>query len=132
MFKISLTENEKEDMIRWIIGEDHGLSSETIWSVIMEIPSHPCSLPYGCWDFGRCYRLLKRFNADKRKEILNAVAYEYKDWIPIIENWDKLSELYRSNKTYELNATLYNYKLINNQPTPAGSREGFSVRNEEE
>ena len=121
MFKISLTENEKEDMIRWIIGEDHGLSSETIWGVIMGTPSHREMVPYDCWDFGRCYRLLEHFNADKRKEILNAVAYEYKDWRPIIENWDKLSELHRSNKIYELTATLY--KLINNQPTPAGRKE---------
>ncbi|HEY2509488.1 MAG TPA: hypothetical protein VGI39_01410 [Polyangiaceae bacterium] len=80
----------------WIRGPDTGLSSKTIWSVMMGNP-----LVLGDWgphtpsdasDFGRCYRLLKVVPAWRAH--LHEVAAKYPKWTKLVEAWDELSRLY--------------------------------------
>ena len=81
----------------WIIGHDTGVSSKTIWAVMIggnpdrkntsywDIPSDPA-------DFGRCYRLLKLI--PEWKKDLNKVAKTFPKWKYFIDNWDKMEAMY--------------------------------------
>lgn len=74
---------------RWLTGDDHGISSETIWAVMTgERPGnagwHP-NRPLDGDDLGRCVRLIARFPEWRPR--LHEVAEHYRDWAPIISRW---------------------------------------------
>lgn len=86
--------------IRWFCGGDTGISSQTIWSVMMmgnlahdgryrvERVGHPLDPA----DFGRCYRLLREIPAWRAR--LGEVAAKHPSWAPLVANWDELTALY--------------------------------------
>jgi hypothetical protein len=88
------TEPTPKDAVEWAAGRDTGISSMTIWSVMVGAPSIYSSydIPHDPADFGRCYRLLKLFPEWRAK--LHLVAEKYPKWKPFVECWDELSELY--------------------------------------
>lgn len=50
-----------DEKLEWIISDDVGISSKVIWAVMMGLhPMDKCT-PSDPSDFGRCYRLLKKF-----------------------------------------------------------------------
>lgn len=84
------------EAMAWLQNGDTGISSETIWSVMMgrrpkgqhwypDTPSDPS-------DFGRCYRLLTVMPS--WRERLPEVAAKYPEWKPLVEAWDELTALY--------------------------------------
>lgn len=98
-----MTENE------WIIGNDTGISSETIWAVMMGVSNSGTrpfgfDVPHDPSDFGRCYRLLKYIPEWKGR--LNEVATCFPKWIPMVREWDKMIAIYErdleSGKSSEL------------------------------
>ena len=82
----------------WILSDDTGISSKTIWAVMMEVVRVPqrCrgkyDIPHDPSDFGRCYRLLKLF-PEWRKNI-QKVGEIFPKWRPMVERWDELTALY--------------------------------------
>jgi len=96
----------------WIIGYDTGISSKTIWAVMMgALGANPgpfdFDVPYDPADFGRCYRLLQMFPEWKNR--LNEVVTRFPKWGPMIREWDKMTRLYerdnltgRSSELYDL------------------------------
>lgn len=81
----------------WIISDDTGISSKTIWAVMMdcvpeEYPWHKFDVPHDPSDFGRCYRLLQKFPEWKAR--LEEVAAQFTKWIPMVREWDALTALY--------------------------------------
>ncbi len=79
----------------WLRGGDTGISSETIWAVMMnrspgarfrpDTPADPS-------DFGRCHRLLQAF--PWMRDRLGEVAAAYPKWKPLVDAWAELEALY--------------------------------------
>ena len=83
--------DEYDAAMAWLKSWDTGMSSETIWRVMMgETPSRP-SIPYDPSDFGRCYRLLKTVPSWRGRM---AEMGQFKAWKPFVEAWDELTALY--------------------------------------
>ena len=85
------------DAKAWLSNGDTGISSLTIWSVMMRRtpPGHPHwypEVPHDPDDFGRCYRLLKVMPAWRPR--LGEVAARHPRWKPLVDVWDELSTLY--------------------------------------
>ena len=84
-----------EDMseLDWITGHDTGISSETIWSVMMGCkPPAWNAPPQDPSDFGRCYRLLIEFPAWRSR--LGEVAIRHPEWDALVRHWDELETLW--------------------------------------
>ena len=95
------------DPMAWLRNGDTGISSETIWSVMMGRAPGPRFEPYHPLDpsdFGRCYRLLQVMPSWRAR--LSEGAAAYPSWAGLIEHWDQLTELYeRALKTPKVPAT---------------------------
>lgn len=76
----------------WIISRDTGISSKTIWAVMMGLEYHDPCTPSDPEDFGRCFRLLQNFPQWKKR--LNEVSAKHPKWKSLIENWNKLEKLF--------------------------------------
>ncbi len=76
----------------WILGEDTGTSSKTIWSVMMGAKIVYADVPHDPSDFGRCYRLLKAFPEWRAR--LDEVAKAFPKWATLVAEWDRLTLLY--------------------------------------
>lgn len=82
--------------MNWILGRDTGLSSQTIWAVMMGAAEAPYggSTPRDADDFGRCFRLLKHF--PEWRDRLSEVAARFPEWGPLVREWAMLESLYQS------------------------------------
>ena len=92
---------------QWIVSRDTGLSSETIWAVMMGTQAEWASIPYDPSDFGRCHRLLEAIPEWRPR--LPEVAEVYPEWKPLVDSWDEMTRLYlrdlptgRSDELYNL------------------------------
>lgn len=75
----------------WRAGPDTGLSSITIWEVMMgRAPTYPAE-PLDPSDFGRCHRLLQAFPT-WRARIGEMAAV--RGWEKLAPAWDELEQLY--------------------------------------
>lgn len=86
------------DPIAWIVGDDTGISSKTIWAVMMgKEPTYylGADAPYDAGDFGRCYRLLNEMPSWRAR--LPEVAAKYLVWAPLVAAWDELTSLYETD-----------------------------------
>lgn len=83
-------------LLVWALGDDRGISSETIVSISIGLDEvsgrHGFDAPYDPSDFGRCYRLLKQFPELKKK--MHVVARKCKAFAPLVAHWDELTALW--------------------------------------
>jgi len=87
------------DPTAWLASGDTGISSETIFGVMMgrqmgsaaRFGNSPPSDPS---DFGRCYRLLKVMPS--WRERLPEVASQFPKWKPFVDSWGYLTALYET------------------------------------
>lgn len=77
---------------QWIVGRDTGISSRTIWAVMMGVTPERPWVPCDPSDFGRCFRMLSVIPG--WRERLPEVAAQYPRWAPLVERWRELEELY--------------------------------------
>ncbi|MEN6421298.1 MAG: hypothetical protein ABFD76_05065 [Smithella sp.] len=88
----------------WILSDDTGTSSKTIWAVMMGVVTKPgtkCKnnrydIPYDPADFGRCYRLLSYF-PDWRANI-KKMGIIFPKWKPFADRWEEFEALYLEEK----------------------------------
>lgn len=104
--------SKKED---WLKSGDTGISSETIhWVLHGGFYLAHFGIPYDPDDFGRCYRLLKRFPEYRAR--LPEVAEKFPAWEPLVREWDRMTEIYErdlpTGKSEEL------FKLIQELTRP--------------
>jgi hypothetical protein len=84
----------------WISSNDTGVSSKTIWAVMMncvnteDAGAFDYDIPHDPEDFGRCYRLLEA--VPEWKPRLFEVARAFPKWGPLVREWNHLSALYAS------------------------------------
>ncbi len=93
-------------MFQWISGYETGASSITIWAAIMDLEHPTPNIPYDVYDFQRCYNLLNLCDETTQKITLKKLAYQYDKWKSFVQNWDKLSELYKKGNMMEFNKLL--------------------------
>lgn len=82
------------DFESWINNGDTGVSSATIWAVLLRRPNPYCTsdVPHDPGDFGRCYRLLAVM--PEWRERLPEVARVFPGWAPLVDRWDELTSLW--------------------------------------
>jgi len=83
----------------WILGDDTGTSSRTIWGVMMGAKNSDPSVPYDPADFGRCYRLLEAF--PEWRERLPEVAKAFPAWRGLVGAWDEMTALFEEEAQRE-------------------------------
>lgn len=80
---------------RWVMGQDTGVSSKAIWSVMMGVPVYRDGWgnhPHDPDDFGRCYRLLKAIPAWRAR--LSEMSAVSKTWARLVARWHEIEALY--------------------------------------
>lgn len=85
------------DPVAWLTNGDTGISSETIWGVMMGRPMKKAqqfgnSPPSDPDDFGRCYRLLKIMPSWRAR--LPEMFAQFPAWKAMVEAWDEITALY--------------------------------------
>lgn len=82
--------------LQWVMGPDTGISSMTIYAVMMGAgtPAHT-GFPHDPDDFGRCHRLLKSF-PEWRKRLPELATTYGGSWAALVEHWDELATLYEA------------------------------------
>ena len=86
----------KRRAIWWLANGRVGMSSKTIWLCFMEQPFERISHPYDPDDFSRCYDLLEII--PEWKPQLEKLKPLSKQWSNLVDNWEKLTEMYELNK----------------------------------
>ena len=92
----------------WIANGSHGMSSETMWACFMGQTDFRVNYPYDPDDFSRAYKLLQAVPEWKAPEYMNMLKPLCKQWEMLINNWDKLTEMYEQNVKDEWK----NYKKV--------------------
>lgn len=84
-----------KEMFEWLGSDDTGISSKTILCQLTNSNFEGLwkSIPYDASDFGRCYRLLNK--CPELKSEFHRMS-ELKEWIPFVNNWGKLTEMYEN------------------------------------
>ena len=77
---------------QWIVGDDTGTSSKTIWAVMVGATPRYAGEPSDADDFGRCYRLLALLPEWRAR--LPEVAARYPRWVGLVREWDRLTEMF--------------------------------------
>lgn len=92
---------KRDNLLKWIIGGDTGISSITMWTAIMDIdisdivPSHRFDIPYDSGDFSRCLNLYNK--CQLTQDDLAKVSAMFPEWKGIIGNWQTLTDMYNRN-----------------------------------
>ncbi|MFA5377085.1 MAG: hypothetical protein WC455_15145 [Dehalococcoidia bacterium] len=92
---------------QWIVSNDTGSSSITIWAVMMGVTPPDPSIPYDPSDFGRCHRLFTTIPEWRGR--LHEVAEAYPEWRSLVENWDKMTAIYLRDLPSGRSSELYTF-----------------------
>ncbi len=82
----------------WITNGHVGNSSKTMWQCFMNVPIERINHPYDPDDFSRCYKLLEAVPEWKQKSNMRKLEKLSIPWKNLVENWDKLTEMFEQNK----------------------------------
>lgn len=105
-----MSKEELLRLIKWLTGDDTGVSSRQIASVMIgEKPTNRFGFPYDPSDLGRCLRLLELF-PDFDIWSMHSVS---DGWWKLVNHWKELTDIYnsekdgdRATKTYEFMSKL--------------------------
>ncbi|HRG37078.1 MAG TPA: hypothetical protein PK289_00970 [Bacteroidia bacterium] len=89
------TESVKQRANWWIANGETGSSSKTMWNCFMGNKEYEINHPYDPDDFKRCYNLLKAIPEWKNR--LNELKELSQPWNNLVDNWDKLTEMFEQN-----------------------------------
>lgn len=81
--------------LHWIGNGQVGMSSKTMWNCLIGNKDFPINHPYDPDDFSRCYKLLEA--VPEWKNELHKLKPLSIAWNNLVENWDKLTEMYEQN-----------------------------------
>jgi len=80
----------------WIANGHIGNSSKTMWNCLIGNEDFPINHPYDPDDFSRCYKLLEAV-PEWKKELYELKSLSIQ-WNNLIENWDKLVDMFEENR----------------------------------
>lgn len=91
---------KQDKMLEWIIGDNTGASSKTMWTAVMGIdtsnsPSYRCYTPSDASYFSRCLKLYNE--CELTQDDLAKASAMFPEWNGIIDNWKTLTDMYNSN-----------------------------------
>ena len=100
-------QRHSKELNKWIVSGDTGLSSKSIWCIIMGVEETSPSVPCDSDDFGRCYRLLAYFNLSEKGAILFGLS-KFDIWKSLtkIDKWLALEQLYTAGEYEKLDSLL--------------------------
>lgn len=84
--------------MKWIVGNDTGVSSKTIWAVMqgtvdgVNRSGGNFDVPHDPSDFGRCFRLLQLI--PEWRENMTKIVAAFPAWKPFVDVWSDLETLY--------------------------------------
>jgi hypothetical protein len=92
--------SEHANAIWWKYSGEHGMSSQTMFNTFtshlhIDPFSYGISYPYDPDDFKRCYKLLQA--VPQWKERLSELKPLHPVWERLVDNWDKLTEMFEEN-----------------------------------
>ena len=93
--KADQSKDIKEKAMWWIANGHVGMSSKTMWNCLIGNKDFPINHPYDPDDFSRCYKLLQA--VPEWKNELHKLKPLSKAWSNLVDNWDKLTEMYEQN-----------------------------------
>lgn len=112
----------RKEILQWVVGDDTGISSNTIWAVMTgAVTKEDCppdknysccfGVPHDPADFGRCYRLLLLMPEWRTR--LNEMYSIFPEWELMAKYWHAMEKLWqeespagRCPKLYDLMQTL--------------------------
>lgn len=103
---------EEENANWWAENGEHGVSSKTMFNhlskslQVLGLKNHYQGHPSDPDDFKRCYKLLQAVPQWKAR--LNELKTISSVWVKLVDNWDKLTEMYEQNVREDWN----NYKKV--------------------
>ncbi len=95
-----------QSLLNWILSDETGASSISIWAAFMDAEIKYPSVPYDTSDFRRCWNFLMILDPENRKIALHKTAEKYDIWKPYIERWRHLTELFTTGRVAELSDVL--------------------------
>lgn len=93
--KADQSKDVQEKAMWWIVNGHVGMSSKTMWNCLIGKKDFPVNHPYDPDDFSRCYKLLQA--VPEWKNELQKLKPLSKAWNNLVDNWDKLTEMYEQN-----------------------------------
>lgn len=90
------SKNVQEKAIWWMTNGELGMSSETMWNCFYGIKDYRICHPSDPDDFSRCWKLLKA--VPEWKSELHKLKPLSEAWSNLVDNWDKLTEMYEKNR----------------------------------
>lgn len=82
----------EEKYMKWLTGNDTGISSRTMFASLIGIAIDDNDIPSNMRNIGRCVRMLRQFPELRKK--LTFVIKEHIEWMPFIDCWKELEKLY--------------------------------------
>ena len=79
----------------WYANEERGMSSETMYNCFLNQPQNRICHPHDPGDFKRCWKLLEAI--PEWKNDLHKLKSLSPAWSNLVDNWDKLTEMYLEN-----------------------------------
>ena len=95
-----------KELLEWVIGNDTGLSSMTIWAAIMDVEIPTVGIPYDNYDFERCWSLLNLCDEKTKEMALQKLAERYVIWKPFVQCWPELEKIFIYEGSNKLNKYL--------------------------
>ena len=77
----------------WALGDDTGMSSQTLARAVLEMPLSRVAYPHDAGDFGRCYRLVE--SVPEARAGVDALAAVCPRWKRLAARWDEISATYK-------------------------------------
>lgn len=90
-----------KELLEWIIGNNTGSSSKTIWAAIMDVEIPTASIPYDHHDFERCWCLLKLCDEETKEIALHRLTEQHEVWKPFVQYWGELERIFIHESSYE-------------------------------
>lgn len=85
----------QEKAMFWLGNGNVGLSSKTMFNCLIGHKDFEVNYPHDPDDFSRCYKLLEAI--PEWKSELYKLKSLSKIWSDLVDNWDKLTEMYKEN-----------------------------------
>lgn len=93
--KADQSKDVQQKAMWWMGSGEKGMSSETMWNRLMGNKNFSVNHPYDPDDFKRCYKLLQA--VPEWKAELHKLKPLSKAWSNLVDNWDKLTEMFEEN-----------------------------------
>lgn len=94
---VDQSKDTEEKAYWWMANGERGMSSEAMWRCFMNDRNGGNSHPHDPDDFKRCYKLLECVPEWKEKHNLRKLKRLSQQWSNLVDNWDKLTEMYEEN-----------------------------------